>query len=351
MSYQWQRNLFLLLLIVLVVGFASMMRSFWEAGALALVTALVLRPLHRRMEDGCGGRRYLAAFFSVVLTGAFLIIPLAAVFTTILVETIRFSHQLTDILQTGQLAQSIDGINAWLLHAVAPLRDWVGTDWNLRTVLLHSAQELGQTLYRYSPKFILSTANVGFNMLLWVIFLFVLFADGPALYRYVMSLLPIAPRHEAQISREVREMMIAVYMGMVATAAANGIMMSVAFAVCHISRPWMWGLVTFGLSFIPVVGALTIWAGAALYFLITGAWPYALGMTLYGLVIVAQVDHFLKPIVMRGRVKIHPVLLLLSILGGLEAMGIEGIILGPVLVAIFLAALRIYRLEFVQSAQ
>lgn len=346
---QWHRTLFLCFLAALVVGFAYVMRGFWAAGALALVTALVLRPFHRRLETAFRSHRYVAALLSVVLTGAFLMLPLAAVLTTIVVEIIRFSHDVIELLQQGQLAQSIDGLNAWIFDAISPAREWLGPDWNLRGVLLRIAQELGQALYMYSPKFVLSTAGVGFHTGLWIIFLFVLFADGPALYRYVMEILPFSPRHEEQISREVRDMVIAVYVGMVATAAVNGLLMCIAFAVCGIERPWMWGLVTFGVSFIPIVGALSIWLGAALYLMLTGAWPYALGLSIFGIIIIAQVDNIVKPIAMRGRVKIHPVLLLLSILGGVQAMGIVGLVLGPVLVAIFLASLRIYRREFVLS--
>ncbi len=345
---QWQRTVFLLFLGMLVIGFAYVMRSFWVAGALALVTALVLRPLHRRVERWFR-QRYLAAGVTVILTGAFLILPIGAVVITIVVEIIRFSHDLTDLLQQGQLAQSLDALNAWVFDAVTPAREWFGTDWNLRQVLVQVAQKFGTALYQYSPKFVLSTASVGFHIMLWILFLFVLLADGPALYRYVMEILPVAPRHEAQISHEVRDMVIAVYVGMVATALVNGLLMGIAFAVCGIHRPWMWGLVTFGVSFIPIVGAFSIWVGAALYLAMTGAWPYAIGLTIFGLVVIAQVDNVVKPIAMRGRVKIHPVLLLLSILGGIQAMGIVGLVLGPVLVAIFLAALRIYRLEFVQG--
>jgi len=108
-------------------------------------------------------------------------------------------------------------------------------------------------------------------------------------------------------------------------------------------------LITFGFSFIPIVGAFSIWAGGALYLLLIGEWHYAVGLALFGTVIIAQADNIIKPLVMRGRVKVHPVLLLLSILGGIHALGPSGLVFGPVFVAILLEALQIYREEYAQG--
>jgi predicted PurR-regulated permease PerM len=226
------------------------------------------------------------------------------------------------------------------------VQEWLGPEWSLRTTLLSLAQEVGHVLYTYSPRFFLSTANIGLKLILWVLFLFVLFAEGPALYHYFMELSPISQRHERYIAGEVRGMVSAVFLGLIATSLVNAVLMTIAFAIVGIDRPLMWGLMTFGFSFVPVIGALTIWGGAAIYLLLIGAWPAAIGMGLYGLLIISQADNIVKPLVMRGRVKVHPVLLLLSILGGVQAMGPVGLILGPVFIAIFLAVLHIYREEF-----
>jgi predicted PurR-regulated permease PerM len=111
----------------------------------------------------------------------------------------------------------------------------------------------------------------------------------------------------------------------------------------------MWGLITFGFSFVPIVGAFSIWFGGALYLFIMGDWPFAIGLAAFGLGIIAQADNVIKPWVMRGRVNIHPILLLLSILGGVQVMGPPGLIFGPVIIAILSAALEIYRKEFVEA--
>ncbi|MBI2343166.1 MAG: AI-2E family transporter [Deltaproteobacteria bacterium] len=344
------RMVFLIFLAILLVGFGYLMRSFWVAAALALITAMLLRPVHARIERTCRHRRYLAAALSVVLTGSCVILPLASIVATILLEMVRFSREIIPTLQEGQLAQSLDAMNAWLLGFLGPMREWLGEEWNVRDLLVAAAQNGGRILYSYSPRFLLSTAHFGVNVILWTLFLFVLFAEGPALYRYVMMMTPISPHHERYIAREVRGMVAAVFFAMIATSAANAVLISLAFLVCGIERPVMWGLIAFGFSFVPVIGALSIWGGAAVYLLLVGAWPSAVGLALFGVLIISQTDNVIKPLVMRGRVNIHPMLLLLSILGGVQTMGPVGLIFGPVFLAIFLAALHIYRQEFVEPA-
>lgn len=345
MARKGSRIAFLVFVAVLLVGFGAMMRPFWVPAGLALVAAMILRPVHERVEGWLRGRRYVAALVSLVLTCVCIMTPLGVVVGTILVEGLRFSRNVTEVLQAGQLAQSLDAMSAWFMDIASPVREWIG-DWNVREALLAVAHQVGGTLYQYSPKVLVTTASFGAQVVFWLIFLFTFFADGPRLYHYFMSLAPIDERHERFIAREVRGMVSAVFLGMVANSAANAVLMTIAFAICGIDRPWMWGLVTFGFAFIPVVGTTIIWAGGAAYLLLHGAWGYALGLSLFGVGIVAQVDNVVKPLVMRGRVKIHPVLLLLSILGGMLAMGPVGLVFGPVFIAIVIAALQIYQKEF-----
>lgn len=348
MGRKGSRNAFLLFLAVLLVIFFYMMRGFLVAAGLALVTTIILRPMHRRIETWCRGRRYIAAIVSALVTIVLIMGPLGAIVTTIIVEVVNFSQAAAVHLQAGAFGATLDALSQWIGETLTML----GAEpeaWDLRATVVSAAREVGSFLYSFSPRVLLKTANFGLDLAIWILFLFVLFADGFRLYTYIMDMAPLASRHEQHIAKEVREMVSAVFLGMLCTALANAILMAVAFAICGIERPLMWALVTFGFSFIPVVGATSIWVGGASYLLLTGDWAYAVSLAAFGLGIMAQTDNVIKPLVMRGRVNVHPVLLLLSILGGLQLMGPPGLVFGPVFIAIFLAALHIYRTEFVET--
>lgn len=341
------RTGFLILLGLFLAVFVMMMRAFWIPAGLAAVTVIVCNPWYQRMLRWCRGRRYLAALLALLTICGFVLLPLGGIVATVIVEIIRFSQHIVDQLQNGQLASAVDQLTVWLQTTLARLGDIAPGEIDLRAALTSSARIVARTLYQFSPKVLTSTAHVGVSLCLWLLFVFVFFADGPRLYRSLMELVPLSAAHEAVIGKEVREMITACLLAMVATSAVNGLLMGLAFWIAPLDRPLVWGLITFGLSFIPIVGAFSVWCGGAIYLLLIGHGWWALALTCFGLVIIAQADNIVKPLVMRGRVNIHPVLLLMSLLGGVAFLGPSGLIFGPVLIAILLACLRIYRREFV----
>jgi predicted PurR-regulated permease PerM len=97
---------------------------------------------------------------------------------------------------------------------------------------------------------------------------------------------------------------------------------------------------------VPIIGAALSYIGVTIVLGAMGRWDAAVVFLLYGVVIVSSVDNVLRPLVMGQRMRVHPVLLFIALLGGVRAFGAIGMIAGPVLLAVFLAALRIYQREF-----
>lgn len=340
---------FLVFLGLLVIGFGYMMRDFATPAALALVAATLLAPVQARMEKLCRGRRYLAAILTVIISLVVVIGPLAGIITTVLVEMANFSTIVAQQLQDGNLAQSLNDINMWVQEIAAPFAEFINYEIDIRGTVLEAVRLIAEIVYQYSPRALISTAAFGFYFAIWMIFMFVMFADGALFYDYLMEILPVSERHQRHIAGGIQNMLSAVLLGMLATSFVNGTLMMIAFAICSIPDPIMWGIITFGLSFVPIVGATSVWIGGVIYLLMVNAWPWAIGLGLFGVGIIAQVDNVVKPWVMKDRVKVHPVILLLSILGGVKAMGPSGLIFGPVFVGILLSALQIYRWEFVDG--
>ncbi len=341
-----ERVSFLVFLAVLVAGFAWMMRPFWNTAGIAAVTAVLFLPIHERIVKRCKGRRYVAALLSLLVLCIFLLLPVGALAAVVASEIFRFTQGIAPQLQGGQLATILDHVNQFAIQQAQKLGELAPTDIDLKGKLIAAANELGTTIVQYSPKVVTSTADIGLATALWMLFVVVLLSEGAQLFRFFMDLSPLASAHELQIAREVREMITANFIAIVAVAAANGVLVWIAFGVAPIDRALMWGIVTFGLSFVPLIGAAAVWITASIYLWTTGHSGWALGLVIFWLAVVAQIDNVLKPLLMRGRVNIHPVLLVLSLLGGAKTMGPTGLIFGPVFVAILQACLRIWRREF-----
>jgi len=110
--------------------------------------------------------------------------------------------------------------------------------------------------------------------------------------------------------------------------------------------PLLWGVVMAFMSLVPVLGAFTVWIPAALYLIAIGSFGKAVFIVVYGLLTVTLADNVLKPLIIRGGSKIHPVVIFFSILGGLSFFGFSGIILGPLVTGLTFVVLEIYREEF-----
>jgi hypothetical protein len=105
----------------------------------------------------------------------------------------------------------------------------------------------------------------------------------------------------------------------------------------------LWGLVTVFASMVPFVGTAGVWVPGTVYLLMTGAWPQAVVLAVWGAAVVSSVDNFLRPRLVAGRVRLSGVAMFVAMLGGLQAFGVLGIILGPVVFATAAAIVDVLR--------
>lgn len=345
MENEHARWFFLAFFIASLLVFSLLMQLFWMPVGLAVVITVTCSPIYRRFHRWVR-YRYFAAFLTTLAVFLLLVVPLGGMMAILTTQVLKFFQTLAVQLQDGSLAATVDGIShqvvEWLSHFV----DIDPANFDLRATLITFAKTAGQTLYQYSPKVLGSTLHIMLNTVLCLFFTFIFFADGTALYKTIVNALPISISHEDQITTEVRQMVTATLLAMIANAVANGILIGLAFWVCGLPNPVMWGIVAIGFSLIPVVGAVMIWGSGAIVLLLHGQTHYAIGMMLYGLIIIAQADNVIKPLVMGNQVKIHPALLLISLLGGMNLLGPSGLVFGPVMLALIVATFRIYQEEF-----
>jgi predicted PurR-regulated permease PerM len=131
--------------------------------------------------------------------------------------------------------------------------------------------------------------------------------------------------------------------GVIVISAIQGFLGGLAFAVLRIPSPLLWGVVMFLLSMIPMAGAAIVWGPAALYLFFTGHWIKAILLVIWGGGVIGMIDNVLRPRLVGERTKLHELLIFFSVLGGLQVFGVLGLVVGPVVFAIALALLEIFR--------
>ena len=121
---------------------------------------------------------------------------------------------------------------------------------------------------------------------------------------------------------------------------------TIGFYIFGVPEPLLWGAFTVVAALVPTVGTSISLIPAVVYLAVTGNSGAAIGLTIWGVVAVGLIDNFLGPKLIGGSTKLHPVLVLIAIIGGIQLFGILGFLIGPIIMAIFIAMLEMFRSDF-----
>lgn len=179
-----------------------------------------------------------------------------------------------------------------------------------------------------------------------IISLYYFLADGPTMIRAVMHLSPLDDRYEAELLNEFTTVSRAVVLATLLSAFAQGMLASIGYFFAGFESVFLLTVVTMLLAMIPFVGAAAVWGACSLWlFFYEGRLGAALLLATYGACVVSMIDNLIKPMVLHGQSKLHPLLALLSILGGIKVLGPIGIFVGPMGVAFLQALLSMVHAE------
>ncbi len=131
--------------------------------------------------------------------------------------------------------------------------------------------------------------------------------------------------------------------GGIAVAVLQGILGGLAFWFLGIPAPLLWTVVMAFLSLLPAIGAGLVWAPVAIYLLATGSIWQGIFLIAYGVVVIGLVDNLLRPFLVGKSTKLPDYVVLISTLGGIEIMGLNGFVVGPLVAAIFMVSWEIFR--------
>jgi predicted PurR-regulated permease PerM len=220
---------------------------------------------------------------------------------------------------------SPDQIEHWKQRSGAYLRSW------LLSVSGHTPGILARFLL---------------GMAVMIIAIYYFLVDGPQMIRAVMRLSPLDDQYEEALLKEFDSVSRAVVLATLLSALAQGLLAAIGYFFVGLRPLFLLTGLTALLALVPFVGASTIWVPACIYLAFveehTGR---AIFLAVYGFFVISMADNIIKPLVLHGQSKLHPLLALLSVLGGVQALGPIGILVGPMVVSFLQALLNILRTE------
>jgi predicted PurR-regulated permease PerM len=215
--------------------------------------------------------------------------------------------------------------------------------------MLKGLQLISSFLAQQSSNIVGGLFSFIIDFLIMMVTMFYLFTDGSTIYKAFKELSPLPDAYVDLLVVQFRDVSQATLYGNAMTALCQGASGAVLFWVLGLSGALLWGGLMALLSFVPMIGSFLVWGPAGLYLLATGHTAKALIMWIGGGLVVASLDNILKPMFIKGKADMHGLLIFFAVFGGMAAFGFLGLVLGPLVVALFLTFLSLYKLEFKEA--
>lgn len=312
-------------------------RPFLFSLVLALILAVVFQPLYQRILKITRQHQGLAALITTLLVIIFIMTPLTFLGAQILREAQQLYLFLTENSSKDVVFNIFKNL-ADKAQLIFPGAKDFSFDFNTDQYLKNGVTWLLQNLGAIFS----NLAQLLVNSFILLIAFYYLLKDGHKMKKIIIDLSPLGDTEDETILKKLELAINSVVRGNLVIAIIQGTSTAIGLTIFGVPNPVLWGTVAAITALIPGVGtSLVIIPSIAFLFLSNKIVPM-LGLTIWGIVAVGLIDNFLGPKIVGRGMRLHPLLVILSVLGGVVFLGPIGFLLGPLAVSLFFAFLDIY---------
>lgn len=339
-----ERRAFLTLLLLVSVLFLFVLKPFFGAIFWAVAIAVIFAPIQHWLARRWGDKPNRIAATTLCICIVLLVMPTVFVATSLVTEAVNFMERV----EAGEFnpGKYLDQIRD-AFPLVQSLLDRFSIDFNsIRNRVVEAAMGGGKLAASQALALGQDTFSLLLNITLALYVAFFLLRDGNTLVQLLIRALPIGDARERLLFAKFAEVTRATIKGSLVIAIIQGMLGGIIFWILGITGALLWGVVMAVVSLIPAVGAALIWAPVSVYLLATGEWIPGLVLLGFGVGVIGLVDNLLRPVLVGRDTKLPDYVVLLSTLGGLSLFGMNGLIIGPLVAALFIAFWEIFIREF-----
>jgi predicted PurR-regulated permease PerM len=337
---------------ILLLGlmFYQVIAPFLLPMFLAAILALLCRPYYLRLLPRVWNRPDLAAGLTTAVITLIVVTPLA-------IGTVIGAVQLTWLAQ-GEFQQwdwSRGVARLWsdfLEPGLLKLQTWfphqIDVD-QIRQDLAANSETLIKSLAAKTFSWASSSVGTLLSLLvsggMFLVAFYYFLADGPALVAATESLIPVPIEHQRRLEEQFAKVVRAVVLATFLAAFAQGLATAIALQVVGMGHFFIFLIAATMASLIPLAGTWMIWGPCAAWLAFQGHWASAIGLSLFGIVVVGLLDNVIRTYVLNSDAQLHPLLAFASVLGALQVMGLWGIFFGPIIASCLYALVQIFLTE------
>lgn len=329
--------------VIIVLPFLS---SIIAGGMLAFIFYPFYRWVQKRVK-----LRSLSAFFV-----ALFIVVLVTIPTVILVQNLATESQYLYLrtkqqLFAGEIIEDRCYDDTFLCRSVRNVNSLL-RDEDTRAYLIGLLNDFIATVTQKISDIIVSLPRVLLGLFVTLFTTYYLLTEGKEIVNRIAKVIPLKVHHQEQVVNQFADVTYALIYGSFIVALVQGSLGAFGFWLFGIKGFLWWGIVTTFFALVPFVGTGLIWAPMSAFLLLTGYLQgepslmlRGIGLFFYGLIIISTIDNILKPVIIAGRARVHPLLVLFGVLGGFFMFGLIGLVVGPFILTGLQKLFEIYERE------
>ncbi|HEY0840630.1 MAG TPA: AI-2E family transporter [Vulgatibacter sp.] len=350
-GFHWPDATFFAAFLIFAFAFFWTISPFVVPLFLAGSAVAIVGRLHERLAWALGGRRRLSALLASLAVLLVVLAPTAVVGWLLVKQAVVVLGAWQEAIAQGGLEAIITGRIREPLGPLLRQLDAVGFSNYLRTLIEQAVTFLSTHLASTA----ITVARIVLAALIVVIGMYYFFLDGPRLLLELEQFSPMEQAHSHEILMDTASMLRAIFLASFVTAVIQGILGVIGFWIGGLPHAIMWSALMAFLSLIfsllPIVGSGLVFVPAAIWLIANDKIWGGIFVLIWGLVVLGSVEYFVKPYFAKERLAIYPVVLFLTLFGGIEVLGPIGALAGPVLAAVVVSFLRVWKRDIIPELE
>jgi len=335
-------------LILTAVLFLQILAPFLTVIFIAVVLSIAFYPLYKWFLKLFRGWAGTASFITCLVVILLTVVPLTIFVILMAGEAVSTYQVVQAKINSGlfdKYLQWHDGTFFYDLNQkVKAVVDLQKID--MKKTILDMAQSLSTYLVSQVATLISSISNFFVNVFILLFSMYYFFKDGKRIVEKIKAASPLPSLYEADLFERIAVMSKAIMVGVFLTAILQGAVGGIGFMIGGISNPIFWGTAMAFFSLVPIFGTAIIWVPAAIILAIMGQYGSAIFILIWGALVIGLVDNLARPYLIGGKANTYPLLTFFVVMGGIWTLGLQGVVIGPLVLMFLMSFFQIYEAEY-----
>lgn len=339
---------FFVLFTILMMGLVFLViKPFITAILGSIFLSYLFYPLYKWLNKKIKTKTGASLIITLIII-LLLLLPLFFVLNTLTREAyVTYLTSKQNILKVGDMFKDCPEGNPFC-SIITPLGNFLD-DPKVKYHMQNSVEKVSSYIIDSASDLVFSIPRFVLNFFVMVFVMFYLFKDGSKILSNLKRVLPLRDIYKRHLFEKFGKTTHAIVYGHIVVAIIQGILGSIGFFLFGINSPVIWGIVMVFAALIPFIGTGFVWFPPALLKLLNGISTgdsalitSGILFMLYGIIIISSLDNIIRPKIIGKKAKVHPILILVGVLGGVYLLGFVGLIVGPLILALFVTFIEAY---------